>query len=191
MWNTLGECKFTMGGPDDPSGHSDWVTCVKFSPDSPIFVSCGWDRKIKIWDVTKLEMKQELYEHTGYLNCISISPDGSLCASGGKDATAMLWDLTEGKRLYSLDSGDIIHALCFSPDHYWLCAATQSCIKIWDLESKGIVAELIASTVEGKTMKKKGIPPYCVSLAWSGDGKYLFGGYTDSVVRVWEVVPGV
>ena len=42
----------------------------------------------------------------------------------------MLWDLAEGKRLYSLDAGDIIHALCFSPNRYWLCAATQSCIKV-------------------------------------------------------------
>jgi hypothetical protein len=28
----------------------------------------------------------------------------------------MLWDLAEGKRLYSLDAGDIIHSLCFSPN---------------------------------------------------------------------------
>ena len=43
----------------------------------------------------------------------------------------MLWDLAEGKRLYSLDATDIIYALTFSPNRYWLCAATQSCIKIW------------------------------------------------------------
>lgn len=68
--------------------------------------------------------------------------DGSLCASGGKDGVAMLWDLSEGKRLYSLDAGDVIHCLCFSPNRYWLCAATQSSIKIWDLESKSIVDDL-------------------------------------------------
>ena len=43
----------------------------------------------------------------------------------------MLWDLAEGKRLYSLDASNIIHALTFSPNRYWLCAATQDCIKIW------------------------------------------------------------
>ncbi len=42
----------------------------------------------------------------------------------------MLWDLAEGKRLYSLDAGDIIYSLCFSPNRYWLCAATQQCIKV-------------------------------------------------------------
>ena len=43
----------------------------------------------------------------------------------------MLWDLNEGKHLYTLDGGDIIHSLCFSPNRYWLCAATGSSIKIW------------------------------------------------------------
>ena len=42
----------------------------------------------------------------------------------------MLWDLAEGKRLYSLDAGDVIHALCFSPNRYWLVAATQQVIKV-------------------------------------------------------------
>lgn len=42
----------------------------------------------------------------------------------------MLWDLKEGKRLYSLDAGDIIHSLVFSPNRYWLCAATTAGIKV-------------------------------------------------------------
>ena len=47
-----------------------------------------------------------------------------------QDGVAMLWDLAEGKRLYSLDAGDVIHALCFSPNRYWLVAATQQVIKV-------------------------------------------------------------
>ncbi len=45
----------------------------------------------------------------------------------------MLWDLAEGKRLYNLEAGEIIHALCFSPNRYWLCAATTNCIKVRSL----------------------------------------------------------
>lgn len=29
LWNTLGECKYTIGEPD---GHTEWVSCVRFSP---------------------------------------------------------------------------------------------------------------------------------------------------------------
>jgi len=47
-----------------------------------------------------------------------------------QDGTAMLWDLAEGKKLYSLEANETIHALCFSPNRYWLCAATDSAIKV-------------------------------------------------------------
>lgn len=41
----------------------------------------------------------------------------------------MLWELSDGKHLYSLEAGDVVNALVFSPTRYWLCAATASCIK--------------------------------------------------------------
>ncbi len=44
----------------------------------------------------------------------------------------MLWDLNEGKHLYTLPGGgDIINALVFSPNRYWLCAASGQAVKIW------------------------------------------------------------
>lgn len=43
----------------------------------------------------------------------------------------MLWDLNDGKHLHTLDHNDIITALCFSPNRYWLCAAYGPSIKIW------------------------------------------------------------
>lgn len=69
--------------------------------------------------------------HNGNVNTVSVSPDGSLCASGGKDGVTMLWDLNDRRHLYSLEAGEEINALCFSPNRYWLCAATGSTIKIW------------------------------------------------------------
>lgn len=46
LWNTLAECKYTI--QDD--GHSDWVSCVRFSPNhaNPIIVSAGWDKVVKV-----------------------------------------------------------------------------------------------------------------------------------------------
>ena len=43
----------------------------------------------------------------------------------------MLWDLNEGKHLYTLSGGEVINTLVFSPNRYWLCAATGSTVKIW------------------------------------------------------------
>lgn len=43
----------------------------------------------------------------------------------------MLWDLNEGKHLYTLSTTETINALAFSPNRYWLCAATGANVKIW------------------------------------------------------------
>jgi WD40 repeat protein len=162
LWNTLGECKYTIGGDHGASeGHTGWVSCVRFSPNTfqPMIVSGSWDRNVKVWNLANCKLRSILSGHGGYVNAVAVSPDGSLCASGGKDGHTLLWDLVEGKRLYSLDAGSIIHSLCFSPNRYWLCAATQDSTKIWDLESKHIVQDLKPEVPVAKNQVR--MPPFC------------------------------
>jgi len=182
LWNTLADCKYTI----QDEGHTDWVSCVRFSPSTanPLIVSAGWDKMVKVWNLTNCKLKTNHGGHHGYLNTITISPDGSLCASGGKDARAMLWDLNDGKHLYTLDHTEPINSLVFSPNRYWLCAATGPSVRIWDLEGKQMVEELKHDVVNRSA---KGDLPQCLSLAWSGDGQTLFAGYSDNKIRVWQV----
>jgi len=186
LWNTLAECKFSI----EDKGHTDWVSCVRFSPNpkAPLIVSGGWDKMVKVWNLSTCSLKTDLggpNGHKGYINSVTVSPDGSLCASGGKDGTAMLWDLNEGNNLYSLEAGSIIHSLAFSPSRYWLCAATDKGIKIFDLESKNVVADLTKDAPDFQ-VQTKNPDAACISLAWSADGSTLFAGYTDNLIRVWE-----
>jgi len=195
LWNTLGHLKY----PITDDGHQEWVSCVRFSPNAnvPVIVSAGWDKVVKVWNLLNCKLKVDLIGHTEYVNTVCVSPDGSLCASGGKDGKAMLWDLNEGRRLSTLDAGDTIHALTFSPIRYWLCAATASSIRIWDLESRvqlqsgeintGLVCDdlYIQQPIRGKRFK--GVPVQCISIAWSHNGNTLFAGCTDNVIRVFEV----
>jgi len=181
VWNTVGTCMHTI--TDD--NHSEWVSCIRFSPnpDNASFVSCGWDKVVKVWDSEQFKLRTNHYGHTGYVNTVTVSPDGSLCASGGKDGWTMLWDLSDSKHLYSLAANDEVHALCFSPVRYWLCAATTSAIVIWNLETKEKVEEL-----RPEWAGSSGQNHYCVSLAWSPDGQTLYGGYTDNNIYVYGVV---
>lgn len=69
LWNTLAECKYTI--QDD--GHTDWVSCVRFSPNhaNPIIVSAGWDRVVKVrmkFTFTKfMNVNKMLDKNDGYL----------------------------------------------------------------------------------------------------------------------------
>jgi len=188
LYNTIGEVKLTI---DD--AHADWITAVRYSPslESRLFVTASYDKTLQVWSAADFRPKTKLggpgaQGHTAYVSTIAVSPDGSLCASGGRDGIAMLWDLGEGKRLYSLNANVEIHALCFSPNRYWLCAATNKGVLIWDLESKAVVAEL--NVDDGNSERsRKALVPHCTSLAWSADGATLFAGYSDNAIRVWAV----
>lgn len=185
LWNTLGMLKYTM----TTNGHTGWVSCVRFSPDpeKPLIVSAGWDKVVKVWSLNSCQLERNLVGHTAYVNTVTVSPDGSLCASGGKDGTAMLWDLALGQHLSSLPAGDTIHALCFSPSRFWLCAATASAVKIWCLETKKVLETLVPHGLN-QEQSKKAVPIQCISLAWSQpNGNELFVGYTDNTIRVFQV----
>ena len=60
-------------------------------------------------------------------------------------------------------------------------------IVVQDLEGKLLVDELcpeVLSQFSGVNPNQ----PECLSLAWSGDGKTLFAGYSDNLIRAWQVV---
>ena len=49
-----------------------------------------------------------------------------------------------------------------------------------DLEGKTVVDEIRAEVPGGASVE-------CMSLAWSADGQTLFAGYTDNLIRVYDV----
>jgi len=190
LWNTIGLEKWSSTDQDNTS-HQDWATCVRFSPSTEsdtIIVSAGWDKRVKVIELTNQKLKFNLRGHKTYINTVTVSPDGSLCASGDKAGQAMLWDLNEGKALSHLDAQYPINDLCFSPNRYWLCAATDhGDIRIWDLESKQCVAELTLDEEEEVPSNSK-TKPTCNCICWSADGSTLYAGYSDGVIRVWKLI---
>jgi len=201
LWNINGEVKMDVVD----GGHTDWVSCVRFSPPNvermgaatDELVSCGWDKKIKVWTLQENECfrRLEMSGHEAYVSTVTISPDAGVCASGGRDGLVIVWDLLEGKELYRIEPGCPVHQLVFSPTRFWLCAATEKDITIWDVEHNTVVANLVPEaeeadeTEEGEATaeSKKALKPYCTSLAWTHDGNTLISGYTDKKVRVWNV----
>lgn len=213
LWNTLGQQKFTLS----ENQHTDWISSVRFSPESDkaLVVSCGWDKLTKVWDLKKGHLIYDFCGHTAPVNSVAISPDGSLCASGGHDGWAMLWDVVDGNHLYSLEAHAHINSLCFSPCNYWLCAATETGIKIWDLEKKKVLSDvrMVAAGKEDtrsvdivdqkRVTNKEVIPmthfenhprpskhlPWCTSLSWSPDGDHLYAGAANGNIYVFGLKP--
>ena len=95
-----------------------------------------------------------------------------------------MWDLNSKLTMYTLNANAEVHALAFSPSRYWLAAATATGIKIFNLQERTLLDELKPEFAIGAKAKD----PEAISLAWSADGQNLFAGYTDNVIRVWQVM---
>merc|ERR1712088_547372 len=201
MWNLNKDDQSSYGSPMKRlRGHSHFVSDVVVSSCGQFAVSASWDKTFRLWNPlgeskwTKegKDCHQEWVSTVRFSpttnNPVTVSPDGSLAASGGQDGKAFLWDLGENSNnpLGQLDGGEEVSTLVFSPNRYWLCAASGPCIKIWDLEHKKSVEELKVPN-ESDGSDKPAIEPKCLSLAWSTDGQTLYAGYSDNKIRIWEL----
>ena len=77
LWNTLGDCKFTI----TDKGHTEWVSCVRFSPNpqNAVIVSAGWDKMVKV-------SPRGVFFPCRIMNALSKSPPGARW--GGVDETS-------------------------------------------------------------------------------------------------------
>lgn len=82
--------------------------------------------------------------------------------------------------------GILIDKHCPPTRHGFVSAARSVFVQVWDLESKSVVEELKPESLP-QEYGKKAQEPYCVSLAWSGDGSTLYAGYTNGIIYAYVV----
>lgn len=63
------------------NSHTNWVKCVRFDKDSKRLASCGDDKVMKLWDVTKKTLVCNYTEHFGVVNALRFHPDNSCIAT--------------------------------------------------------------------------------------------------------------
>ena len=129
----------------------------------------------------------------------------SYLASGGKDGNIMLWNVNEGSFLKHKEHNASINQVLFSPVKYWIVAATDNGILVWNLPKDKIIARLTVQEDENEEFKlekeegddqekdkeqklKKKSDVACTSIAWSREGNILYAGFSDNLIRVYEVV---
>ncbi|KAK7320159.1 hypothetical protein RJT34_04893 [Clitoria ternatea] len=78
--------------------HSNFVNCVRYSPDGSKFISVSSDKKGFIFDGKSGEKIGELSSeggHTGSIYAVSWSPDGKQVLTVSADKSAKVWDISE------------------------------------------------------------------------------------------------
>lgn len=148
-----------------------------------------------------MNLKSTFVGHTNAVTTLDFAQKSCYLASGGKDGNIILWNVNEEKFLKSKEHDAPVNQVLFSPKKYWIVIATDNGILVWDLPKDKIIAKLVcpddedednsddesnAEEGERKAKVSKDIP--CLSMAWSKDGTYLYAGFADNTIRVFEVV---
>ncbi|XP_052732342.1 actin-interacting protein 1-2 isoform X2 [Vigna angularis] len=78
--------------------HSNFVNCVRYSPDGSKFITVSSDKSGFIFDGKSAEKIGELSSeggHTGSIYAVSWSPDGKQVLTVSADKSAKVWDISE------------------------------------------------------------------------------------------------
>ena len=112
------------------------------------------------------------------LNTIAISPDGSLISAGGIDQKLVLFDVSNCQLnfLSEFKVQTTINETGYSPSRYWSIIIANKGIFIYDLELKSLV-------FYEESKSPSSVP---ISFAFSEDGLFMYVGYTDHSIRVWN-----
>jgi len=69
-------------------GHTNYVFCVNFNPQSNLIVSGSFDETVRIWDVKQGRLLRTLAAHSDPVTAVDFNPDGTLIVSSSYDG---LW----------------------------------------------------------------------------------------------------
>lgn len=119
------------------SGYSETTRSITFSPDGQTLASgVGYDNHgITLWDVKAGNKIRTFPGHPEAVYHIAISPDGQTVARYklGYGNLIKLWHTQSGAFIRSLEIGDSIIDVVFSPDGAFLICAGSFRITVWEL----------------------------------------------------------
>jgi len=179
---------FNLNSQDQPikvcrelNAHGGFLSCCRFLNDSKIVTSSG-DNKCFLWDIETGQVETKFEGHTRDVMSIALSPDKNFFVSGACDAKAKVWDIKSGKcqQTFSGHESDINSVTFFPNGNFIGTGSDDATCRLFSMRSsREMISFLDDEILCGIT-----------SVAFSLSGRYLFAGYDDFHVHVWDTMKG-
>ncbi|KAM8747140.1 echinoderm microtubule-associated protein-like 3 isoform 1-T1 [Acanthopagrus schlegelii] len=164
-------------------GHVDEMWGLATHPSQNIFLTCGHDRQVCLWNTEehKLDWCITLEE---YGLCAGFCPNGSVVSVGLSTGRWMVLDLlTREVVSESTDGNEQLSVMRYSPDGSFLAVGSHdNFIYIYNVTESGR-----RYTRFGKC---NGHSSFITHLDWSKDGKYIMSNSGDYEILYWDIAAG-
>ncbi|XP_069374524.1 echinoderm microtubule-associated protein-like 3 isoform X1 [Paralichthys olivaceus] len=164
-------------------GHVDEMWGLATHPSQSIFLTCGHDRQVCLWNTEehKLDWCISLEE---YGLCADFCPNGSVVSVGLSTGRWMVLDLlTREVVSESTDGNEQLSVMRYSPDGSFMAVGSHdNFIYIYNVTESGR-----RYTRFGKC---NGHSSFITHLDWSKDGKYIMSNSGDYEILYWDIAAG-
>lgn len=163
--------------------HRWQISCLDFRADGFRLASGSWDKEVRIWDLSNLEVVTILKgAHRVPITSLSWEkPEGRLLSTGSADHTAVLWNTETGTQEKTLaeHSGWVL-GTSFSTNSVLATSSWDKSIGIWDSRTGGLLNIY-------KDAHSKGV--------WSVDfhphfPEILCSSGEDGSIKIWDLRTG-
>lgn len=155
------------------------VFAVAMHPAGSIVASSSTDGRVKLWDVERGVVVEQLERRAHGVATLAFNRDGTLLACGSLEGLIELWEMsaTGALRSVGLLEGHqwLVSAVSFGSQKLLASAAYGGQVKLWDAQRGQLLR-----TVQGYSQ-------LATALAFSPDGRLLANGDDKGVVRLWDV----
>lgn len=158
-----------------PYGHVDAVTAICFTKDPSQFVSVGWDKNVKVWDL-KVGHEIKNFPEADAINACLLVPDGNkIITAGAGDMHVWNKATDRADSIVSYDE-EVKCMISVNKDQYFMTGDVTGTIVLWRMKDYYRVTEIRKAHQLG---------------VWSMDvypnGKYVVTSGGDGTITIWNV----
>jgi WD40 repeat protein/tRNA A-37 threonylcarbamoyl transferase component Bud32 len=163
------------------NGHENYINDARFSPDGKALVTGGYDRTVRVWDLSRVDGGAATARwvgkaHTNWISQVTFSPDGRRVVSASADRTLRYWDAATGEVRAVLQGheGWALVGVYTDGGKTILSVSGDGTMRVWpvtDLESDYAL---------------RGHTNFVYGVSFSPDGRRVASAAWDGTARVWD-----